>query len=62
MGDVRGVGMFHGVEFVRSRETREPFPADLKLTRRIVDRAMELGLIVVAGLPGCADGVHGDQL
>lgn len=62
VGDVRGLGMFCGVEFVRDRRTREPLPAGLQVARRIVDRAFELGLIVIAGLPGCADGVNGDQL
>ena len=62
VGDVRGRGMFHGIEFVRDRETKSPFPVETRLTQRIVDRAAELGLIVIAAMPGCADGVNGDQL
>ena len=54
--------MFHGIEFVRDRETKSPFPVETRLTQRIVDRAAELGLIVIAAMPGCADGVNGDQL
>lgn len=62
VGNVRGLGMFQGIEFVRDRATKAPFPAEVRLTQRIVDRAMELGLIVIGGMPGCADGTNGDQL
>lgn len=62
VGDVRGRGMFRGIEFVRDPVSKEPFPAKVALTQRIVERAYQKGLIVIAGMPGCADGVNGDQL
>ena len=62
VGDLRGRGMFRGIEFVSDCQTREPFPASVGLTQRIVDRAYEKGLILIGGMPGCADGVSGDQL
>jgi len=62
VGDVRGRGMFHGIEFVRDRERREPFAADRRVTQRIVSRAADLGLNLIAALPGCADGTNGDQI
>lgn len=66
VGDVRGRGMFHGIEFVRDNSSqsnhKEPFPVEQQLTPRIVERAFQKGLIVIGGMPGCADGVHGDQL
>ena len=62
VGDIRGRGMFHGIEFVRDRENKTPFPAEVGLTQRIVERAYRERLILIGGMPGCADGVNGDQL
>ena len=62
VGDLRGKGMFRGIEFVSDRQTRKPFPVSVGLTQRICDRAYEKGLILIGGMPGCADGVDGDQL
>ena len=62
VGDIRGCGMFYGIEFVRDRVKKNPFPAEVGLTRRIVERAYQNGLILIAGMPGCVDGVNGDQL
>ena len=36
IGDVRGLGLFAGLEFVADRASREPFPEKAGLTRRIV--------------------------
>lgn len=62
VGDIRGVGLFLGLEFVADRESREPLPAEQALTGRIVSEAMAAGLILIGGFPGCVDGVRGDQL
>ncbi len=62
VGDVRGRGLFMGIEFVVQRETREPYPAEARLTERIVGAAFDMGLVLIGGFPGCADGVRGDQL
>lgn len=43
IGDVRWRGLLLGVEFVRNRDTREPYP---KLAKTIARRALELGLSV----------------
>jgi 4-aminobutyrate aminotransferase len=44
VGDVRGLGLMIGIEFVRDRETREPAP---ELRDRIVRQAFERGLLVL---------------
>ena len=62
VGDVRGKGLLLGIEFVADKETKAPFPAEAGLTARIVTKAFEMGVFLVAGLGGCADGVHGDQI
>ena len=43
VGDVRGRGLFLGIEVVRDRATREPFP---EACTRIVNRARELGVFL----------------
>lgn len=61
VGDVRGVGMMWGVEFVADRESRAPFPAELRFGQRVCDAAFERGVIVYPGA-GTVDGVQGDHL
>ncbi|MEU1506020.1 aminotransferase class III-fold pyridoxal phosphate-dependent enzyme [Kitasatospora sp. NPDC005748] len=41
LGDVRGLGLLHGLEFVRSRESREPAP---EIARAVYLAALDLGL------------------
>ena len=43
IGDVRGLGLFIGVELVRDRETREPHP---ELARDLADLAAERGVLL----------------
>ena len=49
VGDVRGRGLFLGIEFVRDRETREPFA---EACTYLVNRARELGVLLSADGPG----------
>lgn len=41
LGDVRGIGLLHGLEFVRDRATREPAP---EIARAVYRAALDLGL------------------
>lgn len=43
VGDVRGRGLFLGIEFVRDRASREPFPAACSY---LVNRAREMGVLL----------------
>ena len=61
VGDIRGRGLFRGIELVSDRASKEPFAPELKLHARIKAQAMERGLICYpAG--GTADGVRGDHV
>lgn len=61
VGDVRGRGLFMGIELVEDRSTRVPFDPALKLNARIKREAMARGLLVYPG-GGTIDGVRGDHV
>jgi adenosylmethionine-8-amino-7-oxononanoate aminotransferase len=61
VGDIRGRGLMLGLEFVADRDTKEPFPPQARLARRLADAAFERGLILYPG-QGTADGVRGDHI
>jgi adenosylmethionine-8-amino-7-oxononanoate aminotransferase len=61
VGDIRGMGMMWGVEFVRNQSTRQPFAETLRVAERIAAEAQRRGLLVYPGT-GSADGVSGDHM
>ncbi|NYI04210.1 aspartate aminotransferase family protein [Allostreptomyces psammosilenae] len=46
LGDVRGLGLLHGLEFVRDRRTREPAP---EIARAVYTTALDMGLRTSVG-------------
>lgn len=60
VGDVRGKGMLLGVEFVKDKATKEPFPAKDGIAEKITVTLVKHGVIVYPGT-GNADGENGDQ-
>lgn len=61
VGEVRGKGLFWGVEFVADRATRRTFPPGSAFTAALVKECFERGLIVYPASGG-ADGVTGDAI
>jgi len=61
VGDIRGRGLLAGIELVRDRETKEPFPRARKLVEEVTASAFQKGLLVYPST-GCADGVDGDLI
>ena len=61
VGDIRGIGLLVGVEFVRDAATREPFPADANIASRVYDAALRRGVLTYP-VQGCADGARGDHV
>jgi hypothetical protein len=61
VGDVRGRGLFQGVELVADRGTKAPFDPKRKLHARIKQEAMARGLMVYP-MGGTVDGARGDHV
>ncbi|KAI1432071.1 PLP-dependent transferase [Xylaria sp. CBS 124048] len=61
VGNIRGKGLFWGIEFVRDRATKETFDPSLRFTHRMVDEALRRGLTVYPGA-GTVDGFVGDHI
>ncbi len=61
VGDVRGIGLLLGIEFVRDVPTREPFPASANVAPRVYDAALRRGVLTYP-IQGCADGSRGDHI
>ena len=61
VGDIRGRGLFLGIELVEDRAAKRPFDPALKLHARIKAAAMEEGLMVYPS-GGTADGKAGDHV
>ncbi|MEE4380462.1 MAG: aminotransferase class III-fold pyridoxal phosphate-dependent enzyme, partial [Pseudomonadales bacterium] len=52
VAETRGRGLLQAVEVVKDRETLEPFPAEAKLTTRIVEAGIERGVFFYPGGTG----------
>lgn len=61
VGDIRGRGLFRGIELVRDRDTKAPFDSELKLHAKIKSKAMELGLMCYP-MGGTVNGRDGDHI
>jgi adenosylmethionine-8-amino-7-oxononanoate aminotransferase len=61
VGDVRGRGLFCGIELVADRATKEPFDPKMNMQAQVKREAMERGLMVYP-MGGTADGKRGDHI
>jgi adenosylmethionine-8-amino-7-oxononanoate aminotransferase len=61
VGDVRGRGLFQGLELVADRASKAPFDPQLKLHARVKRAAMARGLMVYP-MGGTVDGARGDHV
>jgi adenosylmethionine-8-amino-7-oxononanoate aminotransferase len=61
VGDIRGLGLFLGVEFVKNKSTREPFAKAENIAERIRQGAFAEGVLTYP-TQGCFDGQRGDHI
>ncbi len=61
VGDIRGRGLFRGIEFVADRATKAPLSPALKTHAKLKTQAMQLGLLCYP-LGGTVDGEQGDHV
>jgi adenosylmethionine-8-amino-7-oxononanoate aminotransferase len=61
VGDIRGRGLFHALEFVADRATKAPFDPAMRLHERVKEAALDRGLAVYP-MGGTIDGTRGDHV
>lgn len=61
VGDLRGRGLFRGIELVADRETKTPFDPGLRVAAKVKAAAFEAGLICYP-MSGTIDGRRGDHV
>jgi adenosylmethionine-8-amino-7-oxononanoate aminotransferase len=61
VGQVRGIGLLWGVEFVANKKRKEPFPPQSNFAGRVGQAAAKRGVLVYP-MQGCVDGIAGDHL
>jgi adenosylmethionine-8-amino-7-oxononanoate aminotransferase len=61
VGDIRGRGLFIGVEFVADRNSKKPFDAVKKIHKLVQKTAMQNGVLCY-GMGGTIDGRRGDHI
>jgi adenosylmethionine-8-amino-7-oxononanoate aminotransferase len=61
IGDIRGRGLFIGVELVEDRTTKKPFSPEKSINTKIKKLALEKGLMCYP-MGGTIDGQNGDHV
>ncbi len=61
VGDVRGKGLLTGLEFVKNKETKEPFDPSMNFSYQLQDILLQHGLSVYP-IHAFLDGIRGDHI
>ena len=61
VGDVRGIGLLWGVEFVADKASKQPFAPEVNFAGQVAQAVVKRGLLVYP-MQGCVDGNAGDHL
>ena len=62
VGDIRGLGLLVGIEFVRDKSSRAPFDPSQGIAEKIRASAMDEGGVLTYPTQGCLDGTSGDHI
>ena len=61
VGEIRGLGLLLGVEFVKNKSTREPFLRESNIAERIRQAGLDQNVLTYP-TQGCVDGINGDHI
>src|SRR5437879_8309303 len=61
LGDLRGLGLLLGIEFVKDKTTRGPFPEEQNIAETFRQACMEESVLTYP-THGCVDGLRGDHI
>ena len=61
VGEIRGLGLLVGIEFVKNKSTREPFPREENISEKVRQAALAESVLTYPS-QGCVDGVRGDHV
>src|SRR5258707_1390666 len=61
VGEIRGLGLLVGIEFVVNKSTRDPFPRESNIAERIRQAALVQNVLTYP-TQGCVDGINGDHI
>lgn len=61
VGEIRGLGLLLGIEFVKDKSTREPFLREQNIAEKIRQTALAENVLTYPS-QGCVDGVRGDHV
>lgn len=61
VGEIRGLGLLLGIEFVKDKSTREPFLREDNIAEKIRQAALTENVLIYPS-QGCVDGIRGDHV
>lgn len=62
VGNIRGIGMFCGITFVKNKETHESYPMEKNVGPLIAEYCCSHGVMLLNAQPGSEDVLRGDAL
>jgi adenosylmethionine-8-amino-7-oxononanoate aminotransferase len=61
VGEIRGLGLLLGIEFMKNKSMREPFPREQNIADKIRQATLEENVLTYPS-QGCVDGIRGDHI